>query len=291
MKVTGFSFIRNAVKFQYPIVEALQSILPLCDEIVVAVGNSEDNTRELVASVHPQKIKIIDTIWDDNVREGGRVLAIETDKAFKATNDDSEWCFYIQGDEVVHDAYYNEIQDAMHRWKNDKAVDGLLFKYRHFYGSFDYVGTSSNWYKHEIRIIKNDKRIYSFRDAQGFRKAPNKKLQVKPLNAYIHHYGWVREPHAMQLKMNNFGKYWNDDGVNDQQEKVYEGCFDYSQIDALQKYSGTHPAVMQKRIKNKNWRFDFDLSYNKPNFKDRFKNLIEKTTGKRPFDYKNYTIV
>ncbi len=95
----------------------------------------------------------------------------------------------------------------------------------------------------------------------------------------------------MQLKSNDFGRYWNGDEWKSQQEKIYNGEFDYSNIDALEKYAGTHPAVMQERIKNKNWRFDFDLSYNKPNFKDRFKNLIEKTTGKRPFDYKNYTIV
>src|SRR5687767_6701762 len=103
MKVTGFSFIKNAVKFQYPIVEALQSILPLCDEIVVAVGDSEDNTRELVAGIHPQKIKIIDTVWEEEFKKEGRTLAVETDKAFQAISADSDWCFYIQGDEVLHE--------------------------------------------------------------------------------------------------------------------------------------------------------------------------------------------
>ncbi len=83
MKVTGFSFIKNAVKFQYPIVEALSSILPICDEIIVAVGNSQDNTRDLVAAVDP-KIRILDSIWNDNLKKGGRVLAVETDKAFQA---------------------------------------------------------------------------------------------------------------------------------------------------------------------------------------------------------------
>ena len=120
MKVTGFSFIKNAIKYQYPVVESLQSILPLCDEVVVAVGASEDATRELVASVDPQKIRIIDTVWDDSLREGGRVLAAETDKAFKAIRADSDWCFYIQGDEVLHEDGYEEIQRAMHTWKNKK---------------------------------------------------------------------------------------------------------------------------------------------------------------------------
>jgi hypothetical protein len=290
MKVTGFSFIRNAVKFQYPIVEALQSILPLCDEIVVAVGKSADNTRELVAAVHPQKIKILDTVWDEGLREEGRVLAVETDKAFQAVSSDSDWCFYIQGDEVLHDRYYDEVYRGMQLWKDAENVDGLLFKYRHFYGSYDYVGAASKWYRHEIRVIKNDKSIYAYRDAQGFRKGNNQKLRVKALEAYIHHYGWVREPKAMQAKANDFGRHWSGDKWKED-EKVYTGDFDYSKIDALEKYKGTHPAVMQQRIQNANWKFDYDLSYNKVSLKEKAKNLVEKLTGKRPFDYQNYILV
>lgn len=141
MKVTGFSFIRNAIKYQYPIAEALQSILPLCDDIVVAVGKSDDGTRELVASLHPEKIRIIDTEWDDSLKEGGRVLAAETD-----------WCIYIQGDEVLHEDGYDNVREAMLKWKDHKEVDGLLLKYRHFFGSYDYVGVESQWYRNETRV-------------------------------------------------------------------------------------------------------------------------------------------
>src|SRR5687767_208977 len=102
MYVTGFSFIKNAVRFQYPIAEALRSILPLCDEVVVAVGDCNDGTRELVASIDP-KIRIIDTVWDESVQEGGRVLAVETNKAFAAVSERADWCIYIQGDEVLHE--------------------------------------------------------------------------------------------------------------------------------------------------------------------------------------------
>lgn len=101
MKVSGFTFVRNAIKFDYPIVEAIGSILPLCDEVIVAVGKSEDNTLELIRSINDPKIKIIETIWDDTLREGGRVLAEETNKAFDAIDSKSDWCFYIQGDEVI----------------------------------------------------------------------------------------------------------------------------------------------------------------------------------------------
>lgn len=288
MKVYGFSFIRNAIRFQYPIKEALTSILPLCDSVVVAVGNSEDQTRELVASVDP-KVKIIDTVWDDHLREEGRVLAVETDKAFQAIPPDADWCFYIQGDEVLHESGYGEIRTAMERWKDDPGVDGLLFRYRHFYGSYDYIGTSSKWYRNEIRVIKNDKCIHAYRDAQGFRKGNNKKLNVKPLNAFIHHYGWVREPSAMHAKSMDFSRHWAGNNWDD--KKVYAGEFDYSKIDSLEKFQGSHPEVMKKKIESINWKFDRDPSQNNLSMKEKVKNLVEKWTGKRPFDYKNYRIV
>lgn len=289
MKVTGFTFIKNAVKFQYPVVEAIQSILPLCDEVVVAAGNSEDNTRDLVERTEPQKIKIIDTVWDESLRKGGRVLAVETDKAFRAIGGDTDWCIYIQGDEVLHEQYHPEVKAQMKRWKDAKDVDGLLFKYRHFYGSYDYIGTASNWYRHEIRVVRNDKSIYSYRDAQGFRKGNNEKLRVKPIDAYIHHYGWVREPKTMFAKQHNFGSFYDGEGA--EPGRILVGEFDYANIDALQRYTGSHPAVMQDRIAKANWKFERDLSCNKLSLKEKFKNLVEKVSGKRPFDYKNYILI
>jgi hypothetical protein len=286
MKVAGFTIVRNAVKYDYPIVEAITSVLPLCDEFIVAVGNSEDNTLDLIQAINSPKIRIIHTLWDDNLREGGRVLAVETDKAFQAISPDVDWCFYIQADEVVHEKYHDTIRQAMTKYKENRAVDGLLFHYKHFYGSYDYVGESWNWYRREIRIVRNEKSIFSYRDAQGFRKKPNEKLSVKLIDAFIYHYGWVRDPRAMQNKQRAFSGFYHDDKwVDEHVAKAAE--FDYSQIDSLALFLDTHPCVMTKRISEKNWRFDFDVSKKKYSFKERIKRLV----GFRIGEYKNYKIV
>ncbi|MCK9206346.1 MAG: hypothetical protein M0P66_04465 [Salinivirgaceae bacterium] len=289
MKVTGFSFIRNGQKFDYPFVEAIQSILPLCNDFVVAVGKSDDNTLELVKQIDPTKIRIVETVWDDSLREGGRVLAVETDKAFKAISPDTDWCFYIQGDEVVHEKYHPEIKTAMEKWVNQPKVDGLLFNYKHFYGSYDYVGSSFKWYPKEIRIVRNNKSIYSYRDAQGFRKGDNEKLRVKPIGAYVHHYGWVKDPRAMQMKQETFNKLWHSDQWVEKNVAKAE-TFDYSVIDALERFNGSHPQVMGKRILEKNWKFDRDLSLNRLSFKDRFKKFMLRNLGIF-IGYKNYELV
>ena len=287
MKVTGFSFIRNAIKYDYPIVEAICSVLPLCDDFVIAVGNSDDDTLQLIQGIAPDKIKIVETVWDDSRREGGAVLAMETNKAFQAVPNDSDWAFYIQGDEVLHEQYYDTIRNEMLRWKDDEKVDGLLFHYKHFYGSYDYVATAPRWYRNEIRIIRNNKKIYSYRDAQGFRKYDDKKLRVKPVDAYIYHYGWVKHPQSMQRKIEGFVHLYHDDSwIETNIEKAEE--FDYSDIDLLSRFDGTHPETMQKRIGRINWKFDFDISKKNPSFKSRFKLFVEKMTGYRVFEYKNY---
>ncbi len=274
---------------QYPVSEAIQSILPLCDEVIVAVGNCDDGTRELVAGID-KKVKILDTTWDENLKEGGRVLAAETDKAFHAIANDADWCIYIQGDEVLHEDGIEEVRAAMLKWKDDPQVDGLLFKYRHFFGSYDFVGIESHWYRNEIRVIKNNKSIYSYKDAQGFRKDNNEKLNVKTVNAYIHHYGWVQNPHIMKAKQAYKEKLYRS-GEYDEASIVAADDYPFTLVNALKKFSGTHPKVMQERIRKLNWPFNFDEARNKTRLKDKFKNLLEKITGRRFFDYKNYKII
>ena len=290
MKVTGFTIIRNAIKFDYPVVEAIASILPICDEFVVAVGNSEDDTLQLIKSINSPKIKIIETVWDDNLRQGGQVLAIETNKAFDAISKDVDWCFYIQSDECVHEKHLASIKEAMTKYKDNKLVDGLLFNYVHFYGTYNYVGNSRRWYRKEIRIIKNDKSIRSYKDAQGFRKIDNSKLNVKPISAEIYHYGWVKPPKAQQAKQEHFHKMWHDDEWMEKNIAQVEE-FDYSQIDSLEEFKGTHPQVLKSRVASANWNFKFDSSQIKLSIKDKFLLFIEKTTGWKVGEYKNYKVI
>lgn len=289
MKVSGFTFIRNAIKFDYPIVEAITSILPICDEFIVAVGNSEDGTRALIENIGSPKIRIIDTIWDESLREGGRVLAAETDKAYSAISEDSDWAFYIQGDEVVHEKYLDEIKTAMAKYKDDTAVEGLLFNYTHFYGSYDFIGDSRRWYRREVRIVRNDKRVTSFRDAQGFR-FDHRLIKVKPITAYMYHYGWVKPPEHQQAKQEYFHKLWHDDTWVEKNVAMQEK-FDYSQIDSLAYFKDTHPAVMTERIKRSNWHFDFDPTVKKFSLKTRVLQAVEKKTGWRIGEYKNFKLI
>ncbi len=289
MKISGFTIIKNAVSNDYPIVEAIQSILPVVDEMIVLVGDSTDNTIALIESIGNTKIKIHHSVWDASLRSGGTVLAAETNKAFALIDPSSDWAFYIQGDEVIHEQYHTAIKTACAQYAHDKSVDGLLFKYLHFYGTYNYIGDSRKWYNHEVRVIRNDKSISAYKDAQGFRRG-EAKLMVKPIDAFVYHYGWVKSPQQMMKKQKDVSRFWHGDEVL-KTHAVIPDYFDYTAFDSLEKFTGNHPLVMQPRVASINWDVEIDPSQKKLSLKDKLLYYFEKATGIRLFDFRNYRII
>jgi hypothetical protein len=292
MKISGFTIVRNAIKNDYPVVESISSLLPVVDEMIVLVGNSEDDTEALIRSIPSDKLRIYSSVWDENLKKGGQILAVETDKAFQYVSPDSDWAFYIQADEVVHEKYHDIIRKTAGLYLDDKRVEGLLFNYLHFYGTYDYVGDSRKWYHKEVRIIRNDRGIQAYRDAQGFRRG-SEKIRVKPVDATVYHYGWVKNPRKMKDKLKDLlVSYWAD-AIDEPAniERVSGELFDFNQFDSLKHFAGEHPAVMKKRIADKNWFIDLDISKKKLSPKEKILYWIEKKTGKRLFDFKNYKVI
>ncbi len=290
MKITGVVIIKNAIKNDYPVVEAINSILPIVDEMVVSIDRGEDFTETLIRSMDSDKIKIFFSEWDMSLREGGRVYAVETDKAIAHVSADTDWIFYIQADEVIHEQYHAAILEAANKHKDNMAVQGLLFNYLHFYGTYDYLGDSRGWYNHEVRIIRNDKAISSYRDAQGFRVGKT-KLKVASANAVVYHYGWVKSPELMKQKQKNVLRYYSGDDTKVDTFLKSADFFDYSQFDSLRKFTGTHPHVMKNRIAAKNWHVELDISKKKLRFKDKVLFWVEQKTGRRFFDFRNYKLL
>jgi hypothetical protein len=287
MKVTGFTFIKNAVKYDFPFIESVTSILPICDEFIIVHGDSEDETSKIIESINSPKIKVYNTVWNPELRKGGLILSEQTNIAFSKTTGD--WCFYIQGDEVVHEKYLNTIVSEMKKNFDNQKVEGLLFNYLHFYGNYNYVATSRQWYRREIRVVRNNIGVQSFKDAQGFIKNGN-KLKVKHIDASVYHYGWARPPQVMQNKVKYFhslwhSKDWIEKNVPDNVE------YDFSTMETIKPFSGTHPKVMELRVKNQVSDFKIEKQKINKGFIRLLLDFIERTTGYRLGEYKNYTII
>ncbi len=287
MKISGFSFLRNAVQYDYPFLESISSILPLCDEFMIAVGKSDDDTLEKVQSLQSPKIRILETTWDESRRTGGAVLAQQTNIALSHAMGD--WAFYLQGDEVVHENDLPAISKAMGKHHADKRVEGLLFSYNHFYGSYNYVGVSRQWYRREIRVVRTGIGVQSWGDAQGFR-IDGRKLRVKQVDARIYHYGWVRSPEVQQAKQKSFNRLWHSDAWVDQ-HIGNAPSYSYRGGGRLSQFTGSHPAVMKQRVAAQSWRFEYRPDNVHQSLKDRILQRFETNTGIRIGEYKNYELI
>ena len=292
MKITGVLIIRHAVKNDYPVVEAIQSILPMVDEMIVSVDKGEDETEALIKTIISPKMRIVYSEWDMNLRKGGKVYAVETDKAIAHVSADTDWIFYLQADEVIHEKYHGTILAAAQKYCANNKVQGLLFKYLHFYASYNYVGDSRKWYNYEVRMIKNDKRITSYKDAQGFRIG-NKKLDVVLIDAEVYHYGWVKSPQQMKVKQNDTDYYYHGHADGEQIRPVNStAVYDFDKhYDSLKKFTASHPTVMQQRIDKKNWLIELDIEKKKFSKREKLLFWVEKKTGKRLFGFKNYRLI
>ena len=245
MKVSCFTFLRNAEILGYPFIESIRSALPLCDEFIVNVGFSEDDTLEQVRAIGDPKIRIIENAWNEKMQVRGYVYGQQKNIAhFNCTGD---WAFYLEADEVLHERDIPAIRGAMERHLDDPRVEALVFDYLHFYGNHDSYAWSPGWYRRAPRIIRNTLRSYS-PDGMFFLVLENNKKGRYPraalAGATIYHYGWVRSEAQMNDKMNRVGKYWGDP------KKV----IDYSQIDpqVMRAFTGDHPAVMKGWLPKEN---------------------------------------
>ncbi len=287
MTLSGFSFVRNGFLFDYPFLESIRSILPICDEFVIAVGDSSDNTLDAIRGLNNPKIRIVETVWDESVRTGGRILADQTNIALDAVKGD--WAFYLQADEVVHEDDLPIIRKALSDCADDQKVEGLLFSYKHFYGSYAYIGTSRRWYRREIRIVRSRRSVRSWGDAQGFR-IEGRKMRVKLVNASIYHYGWVKSPLHQQKKQRSFNRYWHDDAW--MQQHVGNALeYNYSHGGRLEPFTGSHPAVMKDRVEHQDWQFRYDPKTLSVPLRERLLEWVESRTGIRPGEYRNYILL
>lgn len=298
--ISGFSFARNADTLGYPIAESIRSILPVCDEFVIAIGKGSENdrTREIVEQINDSKIKIIDTEWKN--LESVRSLIYSQQTNIALSHCCNPWCFYIQCDEIVHEKYLSHIKDTCNKYLNVKEVEGFLFKYKHFWGDYDHYVVNHKWYAREIRLIRNNIGIQSVGDAQSFKKG-DKKVQVVPVEAEIFHYGYVRHPRLMQSRTRAITvNYW---GVKKTEEMFADKSdnFDYGPLNKFHLYKDRYPEVLKQRIASMDWKHLLQYSgkshtvHDHDKFKNRFLTFVEKFffggVGMQPWGHKPFKII
>jgi hypothetical protein len=260
MKISAFTMVRNADKYYFPIKESILSVLPIVDEFIVALGQGDDSdkTRQLIESIGSEKVKIFDRVWSQKEFIDGKIFASET--SFALSQCSGDWCIYLQADELIHEKDLNKISQYCSDLLLNKDVDGFLFNYHHFFGDYDHYLPVHGWYKNEIRIVRNYSGIYSYKDAQSFRKNDNEKLNVIHIEPYIYHYGWVRPPHLMQSKKKEQDSMHHGKDKITEEYKSRPSEFDYGSLRRIPIFKGSHPKVMDDFRSKLNWKNKLNYS-------------------------------
>lgn len=113
MKLSGFSFIHNALTGGYPIAEAIETIQPYVDEVVVIDMESTDGTRDLLRRLG---VRIIDGKWGN---QAGQTLAEAHALHWHC---EGEVIVHFEGDEVFDEGLLWEITDRVSHGQTDLAV-------------------------------------------------------------------------------------------------------------------------------------------------------------------------
>jgi hypothetical protein len=254
MKISAFTFIKNGQILGYPFIQSINSILPIVDEFVINVGLSQDNTLEEIKAIDNSKIKIIHSVWNDNMKDRGYVYGQQ--KMIAQFNCTGDWAFYIEGDEVYHEEDLDKIFQSMKDNLNNPNVEALIFNFYHFYGNSNSILNSPGWYRSEARIIKNSLRSYApdglfwlVLDSNKTGRYP----KAKHTGAYCYHYGWVRTEDQMNLKSKKVQQYWGG----------APKLIDYSKIDQsiIHKFNGSHPKVIHEWLPKSNELFKANPEY------------------------------
>lgn len=252
MRVSGFTFVRSGVELGYPFVPSIQSLLPLCDELIVNVPRSTDATRARVAAIADARIRVIDTDWDGSAQTCGVALSHHTNLALHECTGD--WCIYVQADEVIHEASVPAMKAAMARALAAPDVDGLLVHYTHLYGSYHTEAYGPGWYDREVRIVRRDSGARSVGDAQGFRLADGRKLRVRDSGGRYFHYGHALRPDLAARKARSLSSLYHDEPDVEAQMRARPPGF-YEQDQRARAFTGSHPRVMCDIVAAADWTY------------------------------------
>ena len=239
MKISGFSIARDIRQYHYPVEAAIRSVLPICDEFVVNVGESVDDTLEIILAIHDPKIKIIQRRWDDRQSD---MLSFETNQALRQCAGD--WAFYVQADEVYHEDDLPRLKELMERHLYDPQVDAFRLRWLHFFGSYYRYRIDHGWFQKQDRIIRNNGTVESCTDAWAFCRKDGWPFKVLKTGCLLYHYGWVHPGDVMTRRRLNAERLWGKAVEADGRETEY----DYGDLNRFPVYFGSHPAVMQELI-------------------------------------------
>jgi glycosyltransferase involved in cell wall biosynthesis len=249
-------------------------LLPIVDEMVVAVGDSTDGTLEALESLRIEfpKLRIVPTIWDRALFENGKIFAQQTNLALDHVSSQADWAIHLQSDELLHEDDYDKLVLSLEKYRKDRSILGLMLRQKYFYG--DYWHTNPYAGRRLLRIIRPDGTLESIGDSSGFaRKSDGIYIGKEQKNlwrygdATLYHYGYVNSPKKLQEKIQAKADLYHQ-GIPTEEDKkrLLENDYQPEDMEIMKPFTGTHPSVMKERVEQFPIRYQMANRWLNPKF-------------------------
>lgn len=235
--IGGLLVTHNCLEYDYCFEAALDSLFPLCDEVVVSDSGSTDGTLERLYEIAEKqtKLRIVQYPWNPPVGAGHGWFIEWLNHSRKHLT--TKYQMSLDADEVLHEDSYAEIFDAA-------RIGVPLYM------------TRLNFWKDHRRIAPPGKIVghwvlrFGRADLPTISDAPEGPAPIAEgaisSNCQIFHYGFIRRKEAFFAKSKVMQKAWFNDYdkrlVRAEQENISWHDLTLPESDLLP-FSGTHPAA------------------------------------------------
>lgn len=247
MSIGGTLIVRNGDEFDYPWRQAVLSLLPICDQVVISDAGSTDGTREAIIEWQKTepKIKLVNFPWPES---DPTLIANWINSAREHL--ETDWHFFLTADEVLHEAYYAAVLD----WPNAHPNHSATTHTRNFWSDSKHLIPYGRTCGHRgIRMAKQNVWMPAdFPDERG-RKAMDTSIET---DIEVYHYNYLRKRDAYFRKQKAYqisvcgGSY---DPRIDDNEKSEAWLTPAYYPEPLVPFDFPHPQVMHQWLKERNY--------------------------------------
>lgn len=248
--ISGCVAARNSVKFGYPLRQCLQSLRPICDEVVLAYDPStDDGTHELALQLRDElDITLFESPWDMTNMKRGLEIGHQSQVAMAACSPATEWRICVQQDEAFHEDDHNRLRELVRTAPN--VVNGFDVIRPYFYGNLHTI--RRDWSVQITRIIRKGTHTYDGFDGQ------NCVPIGKPVHAisglWLYHYSRIGDPTVIAKRVRNVDTFFHAEENLPKESELPPYDFSTREFDSyaftenpkatnseLLTYHGTHP--------------------------------------------------
>ena len=256
MTLGGNVCIRNGNELDFCWKEAIKSLLPVCDEVVVCDGESTDGTQQEIRdwALSEPKLKVCIYPWPNPVGDPSFWVKWIN---FGREHVKCDYHFQLDGDEVLHESSYSELVNLKQQGFMNRTI---RISRLNFWRDHKHLIPPGHCCSHQpIRIAPSSMWLPSDGQTGHPLEGLPSTIVSDRMNIRICHYGFLRKREAFFEKEKLLQKYFFND-YDERMKRSEEFPGNWMQMPGISgwennlvDYTGIHPQVAHQWLKDRGY--------------------------------------